>query len=104
MITVSTLTMMLLIAFVASSSYYQRVQHDLDPDAKCLDGSPPIIYVHEGGNTKNILFYFIGGGACTGTNISSLLENCYQRSFTNLGSSNSTYYPNYLPGSGTGLL
>ena len=36
---------------LAVSKFYQKVIHNTDPEAKCLDGSPGFIYVHEGGDT-----------------------------------------------------
>lgn len=27
-------------------TYYQKVVHNYDPEAKCLDGSPGLLYVH----------------------------------------------------------
>lgn len=33
---------------LASSQKYKKYVHSTDPDAKCLDGTPPAIYVHEG--------------------------------------------------------
>lgn len=41
--------------------YYSKIQHNTDPEAKCTDGSSPILYLHEGGDTKKILFFFMGG-------------------------------------------
>lgn len=73
---------------------YIKVLHNTDPEAKCLDGSIPMIYLHEGGDTKNILFHLVGGGACMGTDLASTLESCYKRSRGKFGSSNpwaSTY-------------
>ncbi len=32
----------------SQSEYYQKVIHNTDPEAKCLDGSPGLLYVHEG--------------------------------------------------------
>lgn len=71
----------------SASKNYTKLIHNTDPDAKCLDGSPPMIYLHEGGDTKNIMFYFIGGGACMGTDLPSTLESCYKRSKGRLGTS-----------------
>ena len=48
---------------------YQKIIHNTDPQAKCLDGSPAMIYVHEGGDTKNIVFHLIGGGVCVGLDL-----------------------------------
>ena len=62
-----------LVTLVFSSGEYTKIIHDTDPEAKCLDGSSPMIYLHEGGDTKNILFHLIGGGACLGTDLQSTL-------------------------------
>ncbi len=43
---------------------YKKIVHNIDPEAKCLDGSPGLLYVHEGGDTKNILIFMEGGGLC----------------------------------------
>lgn len=62
-----------------------------DSQAKCLDGSPPAYYIKRGhgeGRNKYIVF-FEGGGWCYN------LDNCYQRSFKDLGSSRR--YPSCLP-------
>lgn len=59
----------LLISIVLSSSFYTKIIHNTDPEAKCLDGSPPAIYVHEGGDTSRILIYMLGGGACVGNTL-----------------------------------
>lgn len=34
--------------FVSSQNQYIRVENKLDPDAVCLDGSPAVLYYHEG--------------------------------------------------------
>ncbi len=36
------------------------------------------------------IIHFMGGGWCTGFDNSSVLENCYLRSFTNAGSTSPT--------------
>lgn len=33
---------------VTSQSFYRKVIHNTDPEAKCLDGSPGALYIHEG--------------------------------------------------------
>jgi hypothetical protein len=43
---------------------YKKIIHNTDPEAKCLDGSPALLYLHEGGDTTNILIFFYGGGFC----------------------------------------
>jgi len=70
---VKILLFICLISSSLSASLYSKVIHNTDPEAKCLDGSSPMVYLHEGGDTKNILFYFIGGGACMGTDLASTL-------------------------------
>jgi O-palmitoleoyl-L-serine hydrolase len=61
-----------------------------------------MIYYHEGGDTKNLLFYFVGGGACMGTDLASTLESCYQRSKGEFGSSSK--WPDTYDGTDGGLL
>jgi hypothetical protein len=76
----------ILLMTVSTSPVYKKVIHNTDPDAKCLDGSPAAIYLHEG-DSNNILFYFIGGADCAGQDLSDTLEHCYQRSKGMYGSS-----------------
>jgi hypothetical protein len=43
---------MLVLAFLlvcALQDNYKKIIHNSDPEAKCLDGSPGLLYVHEGG-------------------------------------------------------
>ncbi len=47
-----------------AENVYKKIVHNYDPEAKCLDGSPSFLYVHEGGDTKNIMIFFLGGGMC----------------------------------------
>lgn len=61
-----------------------------------------MIYLHEGGDTKNLLFYFIGGGACMGTDLASTLESCYRRSKGEFGTSK--VWPDTYDGTDGGLL
>ena len=42
---------------------YRKVVHETDPEAKCLDGSPAAIYLHEG-DPRKIMFYMQGGASC----------------------------------------
>ena len=67
---------------------YQLVKLDLDlyPDAKCLDGSPGAFYIRIDPlkmRSKKWMFFLKGGGWCTD------LEDCYERSKTDLGSTKS---------------
>ena len=63
----------LLCCALSVDSFYTKVIHNTDPEARCLDGSSPMVYLHEGGDTKNIVLYFLGGGACMGTDLASTL-------------------------------
>jgi hypothetical protein len=63
------------------------VIHNTDPNAKCIDGSAPSVYFHQGTEKNKFLIYFIGGGYCMGNSISEVLESCYKRSKTDFGSS-----------------
>ena len=77
-----------LIALITTSEEpYKKIIHQFDPQAKCLDGSPPALYLHEGGDFTKFVIFFIGGGHCQGENIAQVLESCYARSKTPLGSS-----------------
>jgi hypothetical protein len=59
---------------------YKKIIHNTDPEAKCLDGGSPMIYLHEGGDTRNIMFYMLGGGACMADTLALTIESCYKRS------------------------
>jgi hypothetical protein len=80
------ITLTVLCAYAAEQPY-RKIIHNSDPKAKCLDGSSPAIYLHEGGDKKNFLIFFNGGGYCAGANLQQTLENCYLRSKTELGTS-----------------
>ena len=55
---------LLVLCAANNSKHYRKVIHNTDPEAKCLDGSPSLLYVNEGGDTKHIMIYFLGGGDC----------------------------------------
>lgn len=78
---------LLLLCLTKEDELYQRVTNYLDPEAKCLDGSPATFYLHEGGQSDKFIIYFMEGGLCYGEDLSSTIEDCYQRSQTYLGSS-----------------
>lgn len=61
--------------------------HLNDPAAKCLDGSTPAFYFHPGTEADKFLIFFESGGLCRGDGLADMIEYCYKRSFTNLGSS-----------------
>ena len=52
------------LALHTSAVNYRKVVHQFDPEAKCLDGSPGLLYVHEGGDPHKILIFMEGGGLC----------------------------------------
>lgn len=79
-----------LLLLAAHAQLYNKVVHNTDPEARCLDGSPAALYVHEGSST-NMLLYFQGGGVCSGNSLAESVEDCYRRSLTFLGSS--LYWP-----------
>jgi O-palmitoleoyl-L-serine hydrolase len=87
---ISYIILAVLLVLTSADTPYQKIVHKVDAEAKCLDGSPAAIYLHEG-DSRNILFYFLGGADCAGKDLSSTLESCYQRSKTIYGSSN--YWP-----------
>lgn len=66
------LAIFLLLATVSSQGVYKKIVNTLDPEAKCLDGSSPAIYLHEG-DSKNILFYMMGGADCAGKDLPATL-------------------------------
>jgi hypothetical protein len=74
-----------IIAIASSALVYQKVVLD-DPSAICLDGSPGAYYIWQG-DPKKVLIFIEGGGWCGDNDLASTLENCYQRSKTDLGSS-----------------
>lgn len=65
-----------LVVSTDSQAIYNKVIHNIDPEARCLDGSLPAIYLHEA-DPKNILFYMIGGASCGEDSLSATLESCY---------------------------
>jgi hypothetical protein len=65
-----------------------------DPAALCLDGSSATYYIGKGRNPRSVVIYFEGGGWCGDRDLSSTVENCYQRSRGYMGSSKSD--PNVL--------
>lgn len=83
--------LILVLAILLSLSYaqkYKKIVHLTDPEARCLDGSPPAIYVHQGTEKDKFLLFLEGGGFCQGETQAEVIEQCYQRSKTLLGSSN----------------
>jgi hypothetical protein len=77
----------LLLAVRIDGQHFKKVINTRDPEAKCLDGSPPIYYIHQGREKSNFIIWFYGGGFFGAEDMSSTLESAYQRSKTLLGSS-----------------
>ncbi len=49
---------------VSADDLYSKVLNTIDPNAVCLDGSPPFLYIHRGQDTTRFLIYFMEGGIC----------------------------------------
>jgi hypothetical protein len=63
----SQLLLALFVILVAAQDY-RKITHDEDAEARCLDGSPAAMYLHEG-NSRNLLFFFQGGASCGGNTL-----------------------------------
>ena len=61
--------------------------------ALCLDGSTPRYYWRQGSNTTKYQIYFQGGAWCAGIAepVSGAFGTCYGRSYSYLGSTNTSY-------------
>lgn len=66
---VTLIILFLIVKIVSNSEPYRKVIHMDITDAKCLDGSPAALYLHEA-DPKKILFYMQGGGVCGGNSLS----------------------------------
>ena len=84
------LTIFLVIGAVRTE--YQRFFMSQERGAACLDGSAPLIFIDEGegANKDKFFVWMIGGGTCISLGVNETLEECYQRSFSEYGSS--SYY------------
>lgn len=71
--TLVALACLLIIQINCAEQPYNLVIHDTIPTAKCLDGSSPGLYLHEGGNKSKILVFFVGGGYCAGSSTQQVL-------------------------------
>lgn len=101
---------LLLLIFLAYS--LGALGQDLDDDyklykisadgAKCLDGTQPGFYYHKGSESEKWIIFFEGGGWCGTPDPNTSLENCYERSLTDFGSSKN--YPEKKNYDGDGLL
>lgn len=63
---------------------YEKVVNNLDAEAKCLDGSPPALYVHQGSEPANIIIFFEGSAPCNlnGLGLNESLAECVRRTNT----------------------
>lgn len=52
----------LAVILVIQGQHFKKVVNARDPEAKCLDGSPPIYYIHRGIAKSNFVIWFYGGG------------------------------------------
>jgi hypothetical protein len=83
-----TLTALVLFTFLTvalSYSLFKKVTLQ-SVDARCLDGTLGAYYVSEGDPSKVVISYE-GGGWCGSSDLASTIEDCYQRSKGDLGSS-----------------
>ncbi|KAL4467696.1 hypothetical protein ABPG74_013031 [Tetrahymena malaccensis] len=85
---------LLLALFFSQKTPIPFIIIDTPENARCLDGSKPGIYYRAGQNKRNTLIYLEGVGNCAGPTVDDILENCYQRSFTQIGSSK--YRPSFF--------
>lgn len=69
----TTITILFLCLSIACGQAYRKVIHNTDPEAKCLDGSPGSLYIHEGTEKDKFLIFFNGGGFCGGVTLSDTL-------------------------------
>lgn len=63
----------LLLVAICIEQPYTKVIHNTDPNAKCLDGTSPALYIHEGGETSKFVIFFNGGGCCGAADLQSVL-------------------------------
>ena len=82
---------LLLLVLASSAELYRKLIHNTSASARCLDGTSPALYIHDGGDQRKIMIFFVGGGYCSGESVDQVLQSCYERTSSELGSSN------YLP-------
>lgn len=98
-----TTVFLLLIALTLSSEVYQRLENNIDPEAKCLDGSTPKVFVHQGSAPDRILIYLFGNTSCmTGNTHEDNMNNCVKLSKSRFGSSK--FMPETMDPTGLGML
>lgn len=83
----------------AAPATFHAVDLDEYPLARCLDGSPGAYYFWPATSlaaSKKWVIHHVGGGWCS-TDVpdteSDMVNSCYERSFSSLGSSNASFYP-----------
>ena len=81
MANLQTLSLVLLVLVGCSAQKFSYTINDLDPEAKCLDGSSPTMAVQEGSDKKKILVFAVGRSACTsvGSSIEQSLDACARK-------------------------
>lgn len=55
-------TAFLAVLLIIQGQHFKKMVNTRDPEAKCLDGSPPIYYIHQGISKSNFVIWFYGGG------------------------------------------
>jgi len=60
----------ILLVFANTEEPYKKVIHNTDPNAKCIDGSSPALYIHQGTEKDKFFIFLNGGGACFGFSLS----------------------------------
>ncbi len=58
---------------IVATQHFKKIVNTNDPEAKCLDGSPPIYYIHQGITKNNFIIWFYGGGFFGAEDIPSTL-------------------------------
>ena len=58
-----------------NGNMFNLILHSKDRGARCLDGSPAGMYIHEGtgANKNKYIIYFRGGGFCEGLTLSDTI-------------------------------
>ena len=90
MTNLQTLSLVFLVLVGCSAQKFSYTINDLDPEAKCLDGSSPAMVVQEGSDKKKIIIFAVGRSACTsvGSSIEESLDACARKTESWEGSSN----------------
>lgn len=86
---IQILILCIVLSTLAEAQLYKLIKHPHDRGAYCLDGSPVVMYLHEGkGDNKNKFFiHFCGGGLCGEDTLDKTIQSCYDRSETIFGTS-----------------